>query len=568
MTGLCTLLMFLAVWPIDPGSSVWDNENYYMPSQRLVVRDGVTLADLVVTPFYRVKSAPARVLASEAKPVYIAALRLWGLLYHKLRPAEEIPNPFEYLLFVALTTWWLGYMTWLVGERLGQPAAGFAAALLVICNPWQANFLYMPFYPQFSAALLLCAFLQTLEATPRAVFFAGILSSAAVLSNNAILAFLPGLALVAAFLNLPDWKKSLGRVAVYIAGILSVFAFFGAIAYTDKIRVLCGEEVYSPWTVLRKYLDYTMHRHHFDYWETWRKLDQYPHQIGLFLEILRETSLLWLVAFSLLPVAAGWVAWRSGWREFLRKTWQRDLAVLLLASIPVVAALELGLGVQLGRSYFPAVPFLVLAVMVLLRQAWLRLPLRVAIPALALLTSVYAAEVGFRLVEQERCWHGAQAECLARLKAGDRVLFLAGDGAATELMGNVTLAALDESSDAPACETVDAQDVERIAEWSRAGRVLLITGAPLSEDVEQTLPLPTDSQRLMLQLESGRIDSGSGPIAARLIDRWPHGAHPHALYRYEDEFLWWRYSQGLVDEDQLKAHVWELSAGHPTQSGR
>ncbi|MEX0701414.1 MAG: hypothetical protein WD069_04900 [Planctomycetales bacterium] len=584
-TGLCTLLLFVAVWPIDPRSTFGDNAYHWFPAQRIVTADEVTLADLILTPFFR----PAEqwfLVGHEtewAKPVYVAALRLWGWAYHTARPWEEFPNPFEIVLFAALGAWGLGYATWQVADRLGHPLAGLVAGVLVIGNLWQVNYLYMPHYSQLAAAILLCAFLQNLRATPRGGFIGGILSTVALLMNNAILVYLPGMVCAVALLNgtrgggggaspapAPSaappasrepgrpawsWKQCLAGVAAYVGGIAFVFAFFGAISSTEKIRVLCGGgEVTSPWTTLTRYIKLSVNHNHF---QLLGGMESVPRQWGLFFEILRDASWMGMGVFAVAPFVAAWGIWRLGWRAVLHKTWLRDVAILLAVAVPAVMVIELGPGIQLGRSYFPAMPFWLLAAVLLLKR--LSATGRVGLAVVGLLAVAYAVEFGFRSVEQHRGWHATVAECRERLEAGDRLLFLQDDGAAVYTFRNLTLS-LAESGDSQRVlplEFVDMRDLDRIAAWVREGRVLLLT----SPEPSPTSPFPSNTPPESLSLME-KLRSGSGPTTAQVEGDWP--GMPHPLYRYEDEYNIWSYKQGTITEQDTNIRVWELSAADKT----
>ncbi|MEX0717558.1 MAG: hypothetical protein WD066_13280 [Planctomycetaceae bacterium] len=566
-TGLCCLALFLAIWPVEPRATFWDNLQYYFPSQAKIVRDAgpgapadnpVTVPELLVTPFFRVVGNTTDVLVHEAKPVYIVALRLWGWSYRAVRPAAEFPSAFEYMLFVALTAWWMSFATWLVADRLGSPWIGLAAAILLLANGWQTIYLYLPHYTQFSTALLLCAFAQCLRATPRATFTAGIVGAVALLSNNAILVYLPGMALAAGFLGLPGWKRAAANAAAFAAGLFAVFAFFEALAHTEKIRHLCGDDVISPWTILYRYYEYSMHRAHF--FEL-AGLDHTPKYLGVFFEILSRVSYLWLIAFIAGPLATAWCVFRKGWAESLRAPWLRGAIALWLVAIPAVAAIEFGPSIQLGRTYFPAVPFWLLATALVARHAWAEwfaarpVRMRAAWGALCLATLVYGVEFGIVLADQHRAFHAMVARTLDSAAAGDRVLFLRNDDGAQVAYSQVLLASSGEPP--PEIGWADAEDgLEPIARQAREGTVLLLTGVPDSAATRKAAiqPPPEEVSRWLEELRSGR-----GPAVAELVDRWPHGRVPHVLVRYEDEHLDWLYREGLVDEDHFKIHVWKVT---------
>lgn len=563
-TGACCLFLFLAIWPVEPRATYWDNLQYYFPHQGKILGTGapadnpVTIPELLIAPFFRVVGNTTDVLVHEAKPVYIVVLRLWGWLYRAVRPTAEFPSAFEYMLFVALTAWWMSFATWLVADRLGFRWIGLAAAVLLLSNGWQTIYLYLPHYTQFSTALLLCAFLQCLGGTPRATFTAGIVGSVALLSNNALLVYLPGMALAAGFLGLPGWKRGAANAAAFTGGVLAVFAFFEAIAHTEKIRHLCGDDVISPWTILYRYYEYSMHRNHF---MGLTKLDHTPKYFGVFFEILARVSYLWLIAFIAGPLTTAWCMFRLGWKDTLRVPWLRGAIALWLVAIPAVAAIEFGPSIQLGRTYFPAVPFWLLATLLAARHAWAGwfaarpIRIRAAWAALFLAMLVHGVEFGIALADQHRAYHEMVARIFNSAASGNRVLFLRRDDSAEVAYDKVLLAASGDPP--PEIGWADADGgLEPIAREARAGHVLLITGVPDSAATRKAaIPRPPEEVSRWL----GELRSGRGPAVAELVDRWPHGPMPHVLQRYEDEHLDWQYREGLVAEDHFKIHVWKVT---------
>lgn len=563
LTGTCALGLLFAIWPVEPRVTFWDNGQYYFPSQAKIIREssdsgessGPSIAQLLLRPFFRPVGIEADVLAHEAKPVYLVALRLWGMAYRAVCPGAEFPSAWEYTLFVALTAWWLGNVTWLVGDRLGHPRVGLLAGVILIVNPWQVNYLYLPHYTQFSTALLMGAFLSCLAGTPRGAFAAGIVGSLALLSNNALLVYLPGLAVAAGFLGLPGWRKAIGCTAACVAGMLAVFAFFGALAHTEKVRQLCADDVISPWTMLYRYYQYSLSQNHF---AVLAGLDHTPKYPGMFFEILGHVSLVWLAAFIAAPLGAAWFAFRRGGDAALRTPWLRGAIALLLVAVPAVGAIEFGPGVQLGRAYFPAVPFCLLAAGLLIGPAFERLAdsaprRRLAWTGAACVALYYAGEFGTAFIEQHRAFHETAQRVAEYSTAGGRLLFLRGDQMAHEAYASALL----ENGGVP-FPGVGWAEVERGAEplvqAATAGRALLLSGVPGDERPRGGIPTPRTVTRWLDEMRSGQ-----GPVVAELIDYWPRGRFPYVLVRYEDEYFDWQYRVGRANKKHLKLHVWKLT---------
>lgn len=382
------------ILPWDPRMS-YDTAAFYFPSQEIVGHPNGSLREIFLNPFYIPDSG--HIDAGESKPVFIVALRLWGLFYHVMNPSQPVPNAGEYYAFMFLTVLFLAGMFFMLSHALRHPGMGFWACAIVLVSPWHLIYLYYPAYTQFSAAIYLGALVLVIKNTPRTIFAAGIVSVLALLSNSSVLVYIPGLAVLILYLNSASLRLALRRTWIFLCGGIFVFAFFEML----QALVPAYRQASSPLDTLAHYFRVSLTENHFGA----GVIPKYP---GMMLLILKENSILGFVIMLAGAVLLFSKIAKTGWIEIVRKKRFQSIMIPFLPAILAVFMIDCGPSVQLGRSYFIAYPMFVLGLLILLKEKFS--PLKKPGVWLIFLFIVYAVNVISVMATQHRTFHPFIAE--------------------------------------------------------------------------------------------------------------------------------------------------------------
>jgi hypothetical protein len=314
---------------------------------------------LFVKPFFRPASEDWP-LADEAKPVFVCALRLWHMGWKRwVRPDVVFPDARAYVAFVIATCVLAFASLCLLGWKLGRPGVGILTGFAVLWGPWGLSACYFTTYTAFSLALFCAAVVLLLCRPATASLAAGILVSLCLLSNQSLLACLPALPLFILLHKGREGRWKAGRaLGAFALGVILPFTICEILGLTGCVQALVGPAVQTPLGILQRYLA----RSRVDHVEF---LPAFRRSFFLILSYLNSRVLTVAGAGILLALAGSvlWWAWRGKAAGLLRKLADPEMQNSLLVLLPGLAALAVidgRTGFKFSRSYFLALPFLVL----------------------------------------------------------------------------------------------------------------------------------------------------------------------------------------------------------------
>jgi hypothetical protein len=315
---------------------------------------------LFVKPFFR----PDRddwPMTDEAKPVFVCALRLWHLGWKRwVRPDVVLPDPRAYAAFVIAGCVLAFLSLGLLGWKLGRPGVGILAGFVVLWGPWGLTACYFTTYTAFSLALFCGAVVLLLCRPAAASLAAGALVSLSLLSNQSLLACLPALPLIVLVRQGQEGRRKAGKaLAAFALGMSLPFAIGEILGATGWVQALFGgTSVQKPFGILKHYLA----RSRVDHVEF---LPAFRRSFFLALSLL-NSRVLTAAGAGILLVFAGsalrWI-WQGKAAGLLRKFADPEMRNSFLVLLPGLAALLVidgRTGFKFSRSYFLALPFLVL----------------------------------------------------------------------------------------------------------------------------------------------------------------------------------------------------------------
>lgn len=338
-----------------------DTHYFYGPTLTLLNQPGWPgCRNLFVRPFFRpgVDEAPR---ADEAKPVFVCALRLWHLGWKRwVRPDIVFPDPGAYAAFV-IASCALAFMSLgLLGWKLGHPWLGIATGFAVLWTPWGLTACYFTTYTAFSLALFCGALLLLLCRPAAASLAAGILVSLCLMSNQSLLACLPALPLFVLFHKGKEgrWKAARALIAFGL-GMILPFAVLESLGATRWVQaVMGGTPIQRPLGILKLYLGRGRT-------ERLQFLPAFDHSFFLTL-IFLNSWILSAAGVGVVLVFAGavlrwtWLGKAAGlWRKLADPAVQNGL-LALLPGLSALLVIDGRTGFKFSRSYFLALPFLVL----------------------------------------------------------------------------------------------------------------------------------------------------------------------------------------------------------------
>ncbi len=337
-----------------------DTHYYYGPTLTVLNQPGWGYRTLLVKPFFR----PDRddwPMADEAKPVFVCALRLWHLGWKRwVQPDVVFPDPRAYAAFVVATCVLAFLSLGLLGWKLGNPWVGILTGLAILWGPWGLSACYFTTYTAFSLALF-CGAIVLLLCRPAAASLAGgIVVSLSLLSNQSLLACLPALPLIVLFRQGREGRwKAARALAAFGLGIILPFAVGEILGATGWVRALVETpSIQTPLGVLRRYLARSGVDHR-EYLPAFRR------SFFLMLSFLNSRVLTAAGAGVLLLFAGALL--RRAWREKAAGVWRmladpalRDSLLVLLPGLAALLVIDGRTGFKFSRSYFVALPFLVL----------------------------------------------------------------------------------------------------------------------------------------------------------------------------------------------------------------
>jgi len=424
-TGVLILVSSIAFWIVlySVFAKTWnpriscDTHYRYYPTQRILNSSSRSLGELFILPFYRDSSSEREIAAEESKPVFVVALRLWGIFHRSFIDSEQnFPNQREYIDFMAFSFWLLFVTICLVGWKLNHPVMGIIAGVMSLLCPWGLIFLYFPAYTPISMGILYLALLAVLKKAAAWQIAAGAFSSLALLSNPSMPVYIFGLGLLALFINMPDWKASIRAGVSLAGGFLGVFIFFEILKHSDYvITLLHTDKVDSPLETLTGYYKRSIYRNHFGR----SNVPTYP---GLMLSIVRHNSLAIFSLFVTAPLVLFWKSYRAGRDKFYSHPIIKTVLILWIPAIAGIFAIDIRGGVQFGRSYFVAYPLLILGVLVLVKHLWgVHKLLKITIVTTFV---VYCFETIGGLADEHNAFHGVRKNVSAILKPNEQIAVL------------------------------------------------------------------------------------------------------------------------------------------------
>ncbi len=384
-----------------------DTHYYYGPTLSVLNEPGWPgFRALFLKPFFR----PARddwPMADEAKPVFVAALRLWHLGWKRwVRPDVVLPDPRAYAAFVIATCVFAFAMLGLLGWKLGHPWAGILTGFAVLWGPWGLSACYFTTYTAFSLALFCGAVLLLLCRPAAASLAAGVLVFLCLLSNQSLLACLPALPLLVLIRKGKEGRWAAGKALIALgAGVILPFAVGEIVGGTAWVRSLFGgAAIQKPFGILQLYLA----RSRVDHVEF---LPAFRRSFFLRLSLLNSWVLTAAGAGILLVLAVSvlrgtWQAKAAGlWRKWADPEMHNSFLVLL-PGLAALLVIDGRIGFRFSRSYFLALPFLVLGLSQLGLCLVRNLPSRVVRTGVACLVLLGGAEDFLRVRDFYQAFQG------------------------------------------------------------------------------------------------------------------------------------------------------------------
>jgi hypothetical protein len=405
---------------------------FYGPTLTLLNQpEGPSYSALFVRPFFLPQdqvSRPEEPRADEAKPVFVCALRLWHLGWKRwVRPDLVLPDPFAYEAFV-ITTCALAFLTLgLLGWKLGHPWIGIVTGFAVFWTPWGLTTCYFTTYTAFSLVLFCGALLLLLFRPASASLAAGILIALCLLSNQSLLACLPSLPLLILFHQGKEgrWKAATALIAFGL-GIVLPFAILESLGETSWVQGLMGSTaIQKPLGILKLYLDRSRN-------ERLQWLPAFDRSFFLTLSLLNSRVLSAAGLGIMLIFASAVLHWtlEGGVARLRRKLVDPAVKQGLLTLLPALSALLVidgREGFKFSRSYFLALPFLVLGLSQFGFFLVRNLPRRLVRNGVACLLLLGCAEGVYRVRDFYQAFQGVPHFLQALADHPDRVAALQQD---------------------------------------------------------------------------------------------------------------------------------------------
>ncbi|HEY7428802.1 MAG TPA: hypothetical protein VH682_31520 [Gemmataceae bacterium] len=427
---------------------------------------------LFVRPFFRPADQvlqPEEPRADEAKPVFVCALRLWHLGWKRLvRPDGVLPDPVAYEAFVittcALAFLSLGLLAW----KLGHPWLGIATGFAVFWTPWGLTACYFTTYTAFSLALFCGALLLLLCRPTTASLAAGILIALCLLSNQSLLACLPALPLLILF---RQGKEGRGKAATALIafglGILLPFAILEILGETSWVQEVVGSTaIQKPLGILKLYLARSRN-------ERLQWLPAFDRSFFLTLSrlnshVLSAVGLGIILVFARAVLCWTWQGRLAGLRQKLADPDVKNGLLTLLPALAALLVIDGRTGFKFSRSYFLALPFLVLGLSQLGFFLVRGLPRHLVRNGVACLVLLGCAEGVYRMRDFYRAFQGVPHVLQALADHPDRVAALQQDKYLRFFAAMAPIAAIDAGQPIP----------DRVE--------YLVTGLPFESALDQT----------------------------------------------------------------------------------
>lgn len=386
---------------------------------------------LFVRPFFRAQDQvlrPEEPRADEAKPVFVCALRLWHLGWKRwVRPDVVLPAPVAYEAFV-ITTCALAFLSLgLLGWKLGHPWLGIATGFAVLWTPWGLTSCYFTTYTAFSLILFFGAILLLLCRPASASLAAGILIALCLLTNQSLLACLPALPLLIRFHQGKEGRRKAATALIAFGlGIILPFAILQSLGETNWVQGLMGStELQKPFDILILYLDRSRN-------ERLQWLPAFDRSFFLTLSLLNSRVLSAVGLGIILVFASAVLDWayeggKAAVRRKLADPAVKNGLLTLLPALTVLLVIDGRAGFKFSRSYFLAVPFLVLGLSQLGLFLVRNLPQRLVRNGIACLVLLGCAEGVYRVRDFYRTFQGVPHVLRALASHPDRVAALQQD---------------------------------------------------------------------------------------------------------------------------------------------
>jgi hypothetical protein len=361
--ALAALLVEAGKW--NPVLS-YDTGTFYYPSVARSADGGA--AEGVLSAF--LVPPDARPEAHQAKPVFVALLRLWHGTAARLAPATlPFPSDHVYSAFIGASYLCAFLCACVLTRRAGIPYVGLTAAGLAFFSPWLIAACYFNSYTAPSLVLLFGAVFLLLPPRPRPLW-AGALCALNLQTNQSTIVFSAAMAvlLLAPPADVPTRARLLLRLAAgFAAAWLGIDA---AILLVDAVR---GTEFLPETVVLWRYLG--------------RSRDELS---GLF-DVYRGSLLpllLWEHSRSLTVSAVFGLAIALAAAVGGARLGRRGIALLAYV-LAVWLLIDARRGPKFSRTYVLLLPFVTL--LVVAGAAWLWRRSGARRPAVAALVSVLVA---------------------------------------------------------------------------------------------------------------------------------------------------------------------------------
>lgn len=497
----------------------YDTGNYYYTAQDIVRKKDLQWDEFLLAPFYREPSSE-RVQAHESKPFFVIALRLWGWLVRLFKPQAAMPAATEYLLFMASCCWLVFIMVWRLGKSVGQELYGVVAGVITLISPWHLVLLYYPAYTQLSIAMLLGAIILLAARTPHATLLAGVLATAALLTNNATVVYLIGISLLVIYISAPDWRRGFLLAGIFIVTVSGIFTLLKLLSFAPLVQNLFRTpQIDSPIETLTRYYYRSVFENHFS------KLD-IPKYVGVMLLFLTYNSKVMTTLFVATPFIFVWQLAKQGVSALIHQTRLRQIALVALPAVVGMLAIDLRPGVQLGRTYFIGYPLLVLAALILFSEALKNIRYRQAV--IAIFAVAYVAENIYALYDQRQAFHEAGIFITAISKTGQRIAIFEQDKHLIPIVTNAEMECQCVSSN----QFLILKSSADKSQLQNLDQVYLVTG-PETETIYpaenmQTIPIP--------QLLNSLQQAGVQTELKQILPYWTL----YPLLVFEDETQMWR----------------------------
>jgi hypothetical protein len=386
---------------------------------------------LFVRPFFRPQDAvprPEMPRADEAKPVFVCALRLWHLGWKRwVRPDVVLPDPAAYEGFVIATCALAFLSLGLLGWKLGHPWLGIATGFAVLWTPWGLTACYFTTYTAFSLVLFCGALLLLLCRPAAASLAAGFLIFLCLLCNQSLLACLPALPLLILFRQGKEGRwKAARALAAFGLGIVLPFAILEILGETGWVQASIGNApIQKPLEILKLYLARSRNERH--QWLSGSDRSFFLTLSFLNARILTAAGIGTVLVFAGAVLRWTWQGRVAGLRRKLADPVVQHGLLTLLPALTVLLVIDGRTGFKFSRSYYLALPFLVLGLSQLGFFLVQGLPRRLVRTGLICLVLLVCAEGAYRLHDFYRAFQALPHVLRALADRPDRVAVLQQD---------------------------------------------------------------------------------------------------------------------------------------------